>query len=284
MSLQLPVIDNLLSFSNLKSLVLGPSSLSPPGGNQPFRPPQWKGEGTGADQLIYVKTNIAEQGESNDFTTGQIGYFFDVIMRVEHETTTRITEHPVQNGANISDHAYMMPARLVMEIGMSDAMDTLVSGQFSDRETKSISAYQTLLRLQKNRQPLQVTTRLNIYQNMIIENINAPDDIKTLYGLKATVTMRQIMTAQIGNTKISLRDQASVAETPKGSIQPVSLIKEKAATVTSTITGARSGAISSILGDANPIKSYTDGIPVAVQKYMNKLYPETYIGSVGVLP
>ena len=171
----------------------------------PWRPAQWGGLPSDQEQLVYVKSNIG-------------GYFFDAIIREEHTSTIRITEHPVQTGANIADHAYNMPAYLVMEIGMSDVMDSLVSGQYADGPTKSISAYQTLKKLQQARLPLEVLTRLNLYQNMLIEEINAPDDYKTQYGLRCTVRLREIFVVEVAKTTVSARPQAS-GQTQKGNVQ-----------------------------------------------------------------
>ncbi len=173
--------------------------------NGPWRPPQWGGLPSDQEQLVYVKSNIG-------------GYFFDAIIREEHTSTIRKTEHPVQTGANITDHAYNLPAQLVMEIGMSDVMDSLVPGQYSDGPTKSISAYQTLLKLQHARLPLEVLTRLNYYQNMLIEEINAPDDYKTQFGLRCIIRFGEIFVVEVAKTTVSARPQAS-SQTQKGTVQ-----------------------------------------------------------------
>lgn len=153
-----------------------------------YRPLQWGLTPGNAAQLVYLRDNIG-------------GYFFDAIFRIEHLRSTQITEHPVQTGANISDHAYALPARLMMEIGMSDAMASFLSGQFQGGPTKSISAYQLLVDLQAKRQPLTVVTRLYRYTNMLIEHITAPDDVRTKTGLRCSVSMRQILMAEVPTTK-----------------------------------------------------------------------------------
>jgi Dit-like tail protein len=144
-------------------------------------------------------------------------YVFDAIFRLEHVTAIRSTEHPVQNGASITDHAFVLPERIMFEIGMSDAMDNfyseadngnIVKGEaqnayavrWASGENKSKSAYQMLKDIQYTRMPLTVITRLNYYENMLIEHMSAPDDHKTQHGLRCTVTMKQIMTAKVKNT------------------------------------------------------------------------------------
>lgn len=161
-----------------------------------FRPPQWSGLSSDLSQLVMVKTNIA-------------GFFFDAVIREEHVSSLKITSHPVQTGANITDHSYVEPAVLTMEIAMSDAMADMHDNQFirytprnADRPSysKSVSAYRVLLDLQETRIPVSVHTRLKTYTNMLIENITAPEDAKTLHGLKCTVTLREIFVVEVAKT------------------------------------------------------------------------------------
>jgi len=159
------------------------------------------------EQLIYVKTNIG-------------GYFFDAILRTEHTTSLTITNHPVETGAAVSDHCFVNPSVLVMEVGMSDVSKSIISGQFSGGWSRSVTAYKVLLELQKIRIPIQIVTRINVYKNMLIEIISVPDDIKTLHGLKATVTLREIFIATVKAVKVSARPQATDS-TQKGEVQAI---------------------------------------------------------------
>lgn len=140
-------------------------------------------------------------------------FYFDAIIRLEHNESRRITEHPVQTGANISDHSFQLPARLVLEIGMSDVMASYKDGQFgsdSSYPKRSVQAYHKFQEWQQFGLPLSVYTRLNDYSNMVIENISAPDDVKTKYGLKAMVSFKEIITQQIKTVKTSAIKHANV--------------------------------------------------------------------------
>ena len=68
-------------------------------------------------QLIYVKTNIG-------------GWFFDAFLSINHESKLTITDHPIQSGSSITDHAFLESRTLTFEIGMSDAAKDFVPGQF----------------------------------------------------------------------------------------------------------------------------------------------------------
>lgn len=174
---------------------------------QGYRPPQWLGSGTSPAQLALCKTNIG-------------GLFFDAIISVSTEHTATITSHPVQLGANISDHMYLEPISITMEIAMSDAMDSMVYGQWKGGYTKSVSAYRMLCDLQARRIPITVLTRLNQYPDMVIESISVNDDYKSLYGLRATVSLKQVFVAEATTDTVSARSWVTDADANRGEAQP----------------------------------------------------------------
>ena len=182
-----------------------------------YRPPEWNlasysFDYSVTDEGILLRDNIQ-------------GYFFDATIRAEHTSSLRMTEHPIQSGANIVDHAYMLPNSLVMEIGMSDVMDSFLPGQWP-AAYKSVRAYEKLKELQKERLPLQVVTRFGIYQNMLIEQLNSIDESRVAYGGRFIVSMRQIITAQVRQAEVSILPQIT-EESNKGPVQPQSSVEKK---------------------------------------------------------
>lgn len=149
------------------------------------------------------------------FDTGREKLIFDAIFSIQHESTTNITEHPIQTGASVADHAYEEPSKLTFDIGMSDVMESIIPGQFSDNNSRSISAYEKLRELQSQRLPLSVVTKLWSYSNMLIETISTVEDSKTTYGLRATVTLKQVFVVNVNTVKVSERAHKSV-ETNEG--------------------------------------------------------------------
>lgn len=157
-------------------------------------------------QKVLIKTNIG-------------GWFFDAVFKSEHTSQLKITDHPVQTGASLTDYAYLQPETLIMDIGMTDVAQSIIYGQFTGK-SRSVSAFQILQELQAQRIPLQVTTRLKVYQNMLIETIVSPDDYKTSSALKATVTLREIQFANVQTVKISAKPN-STNTTNRGTVEPV---------------------------------------------------------------
>ena len=83
-------------------------------------------------------------------------------------------------------------------------------------ETRSINAWQALKQMQLERVPITVETRLQNYSNMIIEELSAPDDYKTLHALKCTVRLREIIFANVAETQVSARESSTAGETAGG--------------------------------------------------------------------
>jgi hypothetical protein len=248
-----------------------------PGFSGPYRPAQWNqaaltsitlpGSVTQEDpatRFANAPTQVADPTGGGTFTlstaenlhpgaapiiTPDTIYVFDAVIRLEHQRSLRATEHPVQSGANISDHAFILPARVVMDIGMSDAMDSFTPGTWTSSASKSVSAYQTLVDLQQGRQPLIVTTRLDTYENMLIEDIRADDSKDTRYSLKATVTFKQIFMATVTSQQVSARSQMTDATsigTKNPLPVPASILNNNQVLKPTSVPGA--GTFSSIPG------------------------------------
>lgn len=157
----------------------------------------WRDQGYYPSQWGHTKNAVKEKVNIG-------GLFFDAVFSTTTEHQLMITQHPVQTGANASDHAYVQPIRITMDIGVSDAMAYRIPGAYDNLgPTKSISAYRALCRMQEMRLPVRVLTRLNTYDNMLIESIVVNDDVSTLYALKATVQLVQVLVANVGKEKMS---------------------------------------------------------------------------------
>ena len=90
--------------------------------------------------------------------------------------------------------------------------------------SRSIEAWGALKKMQMERSTLTVVTRLQTYENMIIEELSAPDDYMTLNALKCSVHLKQIIFANVAEVKESSRpavtNQASEGGNTPAQVQP----------------------------------------------------------------
>lgn len=117
-------------------------------------------------------------------------YFFDFTFTMDHSINVVTTSHPVQKGADITDHAYRQPDEVTVEVGYSD---TVISGG----DNHSLNAFKTLDELATNRTLLKLVTRRKVYNNMIISSISVPDNFETMNSLKATIIFKEIIIATV---------------------------------------------------------------------------------------
>lgn len=137
-----------------------------------------------------------------------------VVISEKHSDTLEITEHPVETGAPVSDHAYKRPSEVVMEVGFSgggsllDFIDTSSLGLtlgLSTRET-----YQQILDLQASRIPFDVVTGKRLYSNMLIRAIEVTTDRTSENVLMAVLTLREVIITQ--TQQITVADKADMKE------------------------------------------------------------------------
>jgi hypothetical protein len=208
--------------------IIGAALLSNGASSSPWRPPQWQ-----ASPLYYILISGSQNAPANTTTTSASGvmtmtasgttsqmYVPDAVMRVEHQQEAHITEHPVQTGANISDHAYAMPARVTLDIGISDAMAAYTSSYapnavpwvgaaVSSKPSKSVNAFATISSWVTGRVLVTLGTRLKVYSNMMVESIAPEETNKTKTSLRCRVTFKQVFIANVQQVAASALPQTT---------------------------------------------------------------------------
>ncbi|MBC8950256.1 phage baseplate protein [Xenorhabdus sp. TS4] len=127
-----------------------------------------------------------------------------VVISEKHQDSAEITEHPVQRGAAISDHAYDRPSEVTMEIGFAgggsliDGFDTskisifdFDTGATLGKSPKEV--YEQLLKLKASKEPFDVITGKRRYRNMLIRAIEVKTDKTSENVLMVTLTLREVI-------------------------------------------------------------------------------------------
>jgi hypothetical protein len=161
--------------------------------------------------------------------TAATSYVFDAVLALEHDQTLTKTHHPVQTGAAVSSHAYIEPAQLILYVLMSDVSASYTTGgnqttapyiqAWTGNSSKSVSAYQQMLKLQTLRIPLTVTTRLRTYTNMLIMKVSPREDDKTITGARFRLEFEQIFVANTQVNPVSARAN-DTQSTGLGTVNP----------------------------------------------------------------
>lgn len=165
----------------------------------------------------------------------------DAVISESHSNSVRVTENPIELGADISDHAIIEPKVINILATVSDtplgfaALAQIVdsiSGLFgsstSGNQTRSISAYNAIVLLQESRIPIDIQTKLRLYTSMIITNITTDQDKDSSRMVNMRITAKEVRITETLITQLTpeqlqagvTREQAS-STVNRGRVAPV---------------------------------------------------------------
>lgn len=154
----------------------------------------------GIAQLIRKKQNLIDT------------IVLDVILTEGATATARLTENPVEEGANVSDHYIVEPMTFYTE-GIVSNISSSVVGQFTALAasltqdlTKAQAAWDELLKLRRDRVTFTLIQGLASYENVVILSIKQDTDKNTANGLFFTATYKEL--AFVGSV-LATEDQFS---------------------------------------------------------------------------
>lgn len=177
--------------------------------------------------VIDPETGLLETNPDGSPITKQLTA--QVTIEEDHEDEVFITEHPVEQGATISDHAFKLPARLRLSLGWSNSPSpkntglffipgnilsglTATKALFSSSPSSVRSTYEAILALQESRIPITVFTGKRTYDNMLIRRVRTVTKKETENALFVEMDVQQIIIVQ---TQVVLAPPMEVQKTPQ---------------------------------------------------------------------
>lgn len=132
----------------------------------------------------------------------------DVVFEEIHRDELIITQHPVEKGAAITDHAFKRPAELEMRVGWSDS----TAGYMGYAR----QVYDRLRRLQDERRPFPVYTGKRRYQNMLMRGLALTTDDKSEFAALVVVALQEVILTSTQTTGGQQNGPQSGTATPGG--------------------------------------------------------------------
>lgn len=146
-----------------------------------------------------------------DISPAEIGSLtIDATLSEEHSSEAEVTDHPIEQGADVSDHKRVKPNQIRINGVVSNTPLAFLNFNSGDR---AVDAWGQLLFLQHEQKLLTVVTTLNTFENMAIVSLTAPRDAKRGHMLEFTAVLREIFTAESQNVKA---DNAAAKPTAQG--------------------------------------------------------------------
>lgn len=178
-----------------------------------------------------------------------------VVEEERHQDNLELTQHPIDQGAAVSDHAYKIPPSVILRLGWSDSPSApggivsasliaattiaaanerfrnvadvgagavgIVEGVNSILNGNAVSqaraAYMRLVNLMNSRALFSVATGKRDYLNMLCTSLSASTDFKTEHSLEVIMTCQQVIRVQ--TQVISL--EAAKQQNPSATASPV---------------------------------------------------------------
>ncbi len=141
-----------------------------------------------------------------------MGLFADVTIEEKHKDELKVTEHPTEVGAPISDHAYKEPPEIMMKVGWSESAGTLngfLGNTILGGNTSLTIVYQTLLQLQEQAFPLIISTGKRLYTNMLIKSLGCTTDLQTENVLMIDISFKKVIIVSTESVLVAIENQAS---------------------------------------------------------------------------
>lgn len=108
-----------------------------------------------------------------------------------------LTDHPVEQGAQVSDHAFKKPVSIVIRCAYSNSAAQALGNPNYVQDT-----YQKFLTLQATLEPFDVVTGKRSYRNMMMLGLTVTTDQKYEYALNMTVDCREVILVQTQSTSL----------------------------------------------------------------------------------
>ena len=150
------------------------------------------------------------------------GIELDAVLTETHNNQVRLTKNPVELGADITDHAIVEPKRINIVAQVSDTplgtaafgqIVDLVTGLFgtstSQNITRGNAAYNAMVQLMEQCEPIEVQTKLRLYENMVITNLSTTQDKDSSRIVLMTLSLEEVL---ITGSQIVKLDAAQLEE------------------------------------------------------------------------
>lgn len=123
----------------------------------------------------------------------------DVCISEQHTLTNTLTDHPVENGSNITDHSRPEPRKVTLECVHSN---TPLDG--ADGTDRARQMWQRFVDLHESPKLIALDTARDFYPSMGVESVSSSIDAKTANVLKFTVGLKEVRVVENKFTNVTV--------------------------------------------------------------------------------
>lgn len=203
-----------------------------------------------------------------------------ITLRELHHDELEITEHPVEQGAAIADHAYKRPAEVIIECAWSNspskgtgligaaigigatlggpiagiaaaALPTIRAAQslLTGNDAGQVKAiYEQLLQLQASREPFDVYTGKRVYKDMLFRSLGVETSARSENSLVLTAALRQVIIVSTRTVSVPINNDAQADPAATTPVEDVGQVQMKDAPNYTPDPSTFSGSLSTLSG------------------------------------
>ena len=120
------------------------------------------------------------------------GFVLDVMVSEEHSFDSMVTRHPVEKGADVTDHIRDEPITVRVEGLVTDTPIGTMTSVRGPNDLPSDDAFNRLLAIRAAKRPVTIETSLRRYENMGLERFSVPKDKDTGDALRFSAFFVQL--------------------------------------------------------------------------------------------
>jgi hypothetical protein len=198
---------------------------------------------------IYSQSTRAilwQSTDGNGNVTGGSQGLTPIVLEENAVDELRITDHPVEVGASVNDHAYKMASTIRIKAGWSPVGTTVFIPNPQADKAYLKTIYDALLSLQVNRIVVSLITGKRVYPNMLLETLGLVNDRDTENILLVTADFKEVIFA---TTQVVSVPPASVQQSPQITQPPT----DQGVTAALPGTAANTNALQNTAGDGNTV-------------------------------
>jgi len=125
---------------------------------------------------------VITEGDGTVFT-------FDAGFSESPTDEAEVTRHPVEDGADITDHVQDLPARLSLVVGLTNSP---LPEQGPMAKNRDLDLYLELLDVKRRGELLQVVTGLRVYDNMVLTRVAPTRTARSGQALEINIDFEEV--------------------------------------------------------------------------------------------
>ena len=102
------------------------------------------------------------------------GYLIDAAISEDHAFDSEVTAHPVEDGADVTDHVRARPITITVEGVVTDTPIGSAVAERGDDALPSEDAFARIMAIRDAREPVTIETSLGTFDNMVLQAFAVP--------------------------------------------------------------------------------------------------------------